>query len=445
MSQKWNLQDIRPADSRPRTRPTARPSAERPTARPQIDRPTPDTEAEEVTSIPVIDGNKKSRKQLFVATIIAIAVLGGGFTISALTGGAEITVYPKVRELTVNAEFTTYPDNRPGELSYELLTLEATGERQVTATGQENVEKLTRGELLVQKTTPGSERLIKNTRFRSPDGLIYRIEESVDVPGAGTTADGSTRPGSITVSVFAEQPGEAYNLSANTSFTIPGFEEGGFTELYETITATNPVALTGGFSGPQFIIDDTELMTARQALQLELRNSLLEKINSERPADFTFFEDAIAITYEALPAVEYGDNLVTIREQALLQIPLFQKDEFASFLAAETVVGYEGNPVRIDNLDSLEFSYVSATTSQNNLANQPSLAFNLNGVPRIVWTFDAEKMKEDLVGMEKTALIGVLGQYPGLDRGEVTVRPFWKSTFPNNVDKFTITEVLSTE
>lgn len=448
MSQKWNLQDIRPAENKPRRRPPqAAPRPAHDAAGPSIslrEPETPDQESE-VRSIPIQDGNRKKRKQTIIAGAFFVFIIGGGLLISALTGGAEITVYPKYRDLTLSADFTTYRERQPGELNHELLTLEATGERQVSATGQQQIQSQAQGEIEIKKSTPGTERLIKNTRFETSDGLVFRIEESVVVPGAVTTAAGETAPGTIRAKVFADQPGEEYNVTTNTSFTVPGFAEGGFTDLFNAITAEATSDFSGGFDGPQFIIDEGELSAARQSLQIELRNSLLEKINQQRPADFVLFEDAVAITYEQLPAVEYGDDLVTIREQAVLQVPLFQTNDFASFIAQESIVGYSGEPVRIDNFESLRFTYAVATTSQSNLANLPELPFTITGNPRIVWTFDEEQMRLDLVGKEKTALVGILGQYPGLERGEVKVRPFWKQTFPKELKHISIQEVLLTD
>ena len=52
-------------------------------------------------------------------------------------------------------------------------------------------------------------------------------------------------------------------------------------------------------------------------------------------------------------------------------------------------------------------------------------------------------MKADLLGMEKTAFVGILGKYTGVDKGEVKVRPFWKQSFPRKLNDITITEVVS--
>lgn len=464
MTQKWNLQDIRPAQLRESRRQQATIHTPRPhsdgrqnnadikAAQPTFKQPhreIPGEFDEEIFNdetdgnIPVINGNKRSRTNLYIGIFLALLVISGGIGISALTGGAEITIYPKVRELNVNAEFTAYKEMRPGELAYEIMTLDASGERQVKASGQETVTKQATGEIEISKTTPGAERLIKNTRFATADGLTFRIQESVVVPGA-IVVDGKTVPGIARATVFAVEAGEQYNIPANTPLSVPGFKEGGYTDLFNAISAKNTTAFTDGFNGPRFIINEAELSTARQSLQLELRNALLAKIEAESPADFTSFVDSIAFTYNQLPPTQYGEDLVTIKEQAVLQIPLFKKDDFAKFIAQETIVGYDNEPVRIDNLENLTFSYVSATTSQSNIANEPSLTFKIIGVPKIVWTFDSERMKTELLGKEKTAFTQVMSSYTGIERGEVEIRPFWKRSFPTNLDDIHIKEVLST-
>jgi len=460
MTQKWNLQDIRPAA--PRTPRPVQPQSggERATisrpaymqhegqhaarsAEPTLEIRNDQTFDDE-DRIPVINGNKKSKWQLITGICIVLLVITSGIVIGVITGGAKITIHPKVREMNVNAEFTAYTEKKPNELSYEVLTIDASGERQVKASGQSTSTKQATGEIEITKTTPGTQRLIKNTRFQTDSGLIFRIQESVLIPGSGKDASGKVVPGSIRAQVFADEAGDKYNLPANTKLMVPGFKEGGETELYNSIVATNLQAFTDGYSGLKFTINDDELNTAKQSLQLELRNSLLEKMKAQRPADFTTFDSAVAITYTTLPPTQYGDNLVTIKEQALLQIPLFKNADFASFIAAKTITGYDHEPVRIDNLQNLTFTYTGATTSQSNIANLSQLNFKITGVPKIVWTFDGEKMKTELLGKNKTAFYTVIKGYTGIEKGEVEIKPFWKSSFSTDMKKITINEDLST-
>jgi len=454
MTQKWNLQDIRPTNPRP----PRRTNQEHP-QEPQMRRPQPgqrpenhseannsdvDKEFSTLPSIEVVNGKKRKRGLLIVSIIVVIMFVIGSIFISVFTGGATITVNPKHRTVTVNAEFTAYKEKVAGELTYEVLTLETSGERQVEASGQEEVTAEASGMIEIKKTTPGAERLINNTRFVSPDGKVFRITEAVVVPGAVANSAGVMQPGTIQVEVVASDVGDEYNLPAGTKFTVPGFQESNLTELYNSITATNPTAFSGGYNGPRFIIEEEKLSEARQLLQVQLRDTLLAKVNDELPVEFITFDSAVAITYTQQPTVQYDDNLVTLREQAILQIPLFRASDFASFVAKESIVGYNlSEPVRIKDIDEIRFSYVSATTSQSIIANNDSLDFKLVGNPHIVWTYDAEDITNELVGKDRTAHIQVLGKYPGIMRSTIDIKPFWSRTFPNTPNKIKVVEVLT--
>lgn len=435
MTQKWNLQDIRPATPRKKRPPITSGQQSVPTPEQPVMR-----NREDIPNIVIENGKKKGNGHIITAIVLFVTIVGSAVGISALMGKTKLTIYPEHREPNVSAEFVAYPDKRDSALSYEIMTLEATQESQVKATGQVQVEEQATGMIEIIKTTPGSERLIKSTRFRTPEGLVYRIQESVVVPGA---VDGV--PGTIQAEVYADDIGEEYNLPAGTTFDIPGFQESGLTELYDTISGRNPSQFTGGFAGPQFQIDEAELETARQALQVELRNNLLNRVENKKPADFIAFRDAVTVTYNQLPAVEYGGDLVTIREQAILQIPLFNAIEFGSFIAQETIPTYDGSNVRIDDPTTLTFNYTSPTTSSSIIANEPSLAFRLTGRPHLIWEYDVERLKRDLATLPKTAINNAIAAYPGIDGARVQITPFWKRTFPENPEDIIVIEELRTE
>lgn len=438
MTQKWNLQDIRPAQPRKRrTQMTTTIIGE------ETNKSVPIMSShEELPNIVVENGNKKSVNRLFVSIALFVIIVGGAISLSALIGKSELTIFPEYREPNVSAEFTAYPDKRDGSLSYEIMTLESVSESQVKASGQVQVEELATGVIQIIKTTPGAERLIKNTRFRSPEGLVFRIKESVVIPGSVKDTSGASVPGTIQAEVFADDVGEQYNLDAGKTFDIPGFKEGGFTELYNSISARSDQTFTGGFSGAKFQINDDELSTARQALQIQLRNDLLARVESEKPAEFVAFKDAVAITYNQLPAVEYGQDLVTIKEQAILQIPLFKNTELGSFLAKETIATYDGGVVRVDDPAVLRFKYSHATTSSSVIANETSLTFSLTGKPLLIWSYDAKALTRDLAGLPKTAINNAVTAYPGIDAARVHITPFWQRKFPENPEEIIIIEEL---
>jgi len=442
MTQKWNLQDIRPAETRQPRRVVTKETTKKVITRTNSANPEEDPD-----TIVIKDNNKKKRFNYTAVIVLVVFLFGGIFGLSAFLSKTTLTVTPEFREPNVNAEFIAYPKrNDASVLSYEIMTLEDEGERQVTATGQTHAEEQARGHIEIIKTTAGSERLIKNTRFRSKDGLIFRIQESVVVPGAMKDSGGNLVPGTIRAEVFADATGPEYNLPSGSRFDVPAFQENNLTELHNSIYAENFDSFTGGFNGPRFTIDENELATAKQSLQMELRDKLLARVNSERPADFVAFTDSVSITYHEQPSSRYGDNLVTIKEKAVLRLPLFKHNDFASYLARETITTYNNRDlVRIRNVDGLTFSYVDSSNSNENIADMTSLSFQLTGKPLIVWEYDAEQLKEDLAGKSMTAIHTVLSAHPGIKNAIISGKPFWKTSFPTDPNKIIVVENLNNQ
>lgn len=427
MDKKWNLQDIRPSDTK-----------RAPKGSVSMKRPDVSTNrlSDNQTSATLRNHKRSGRKfNLFIPIVVVLLLFVGGFTFAFLTSGAEVAVYPKHREPTVNGVFEAKKQPTSKELPYEMLTLEASGEREVTASGQETVQTPATGKILISNTTSNSERLIKNTRFESPEGLVFRITESVVVPSA--REDGT--PGQVTADVFADAVGDSYNLSSGTNFTVPGFKESNLDALYTGITGVNQANFTGGYDGPQFIIDDEQLSSATESLRSELREALTNRLVNEKPANFILFDSSVTFNYQNLPPEEIGDGKVKIKEKAILNAPLFNNADLAQNIAVSVVPGYEDAPVRLEDEKSLSFQYATTTID---LPNDESISFNLVGKPRLVWVYDEAQLKTDLAGGSKTALTTVLGGYPAIEKATVKIRPFWSRSFPEAINKITITEIV---
>jgi hypothetical protein len=450
MPQKWNLQDIRPARPEKAAAPQQNSAGERRMSqdiaprRPPVSAarpPEPRVFDEDLGSIDIVDGKRTKRNRTIIAVVLAVIILVSALGVNILMGGAEITVYPKFKDVSVQATFSGMRTPAAGELGYELLTLEATGERQVKASGSEQVKEQALGSIFIYNTDTKVQRLIKNTRFENPDGLIFRIKESVEVPAATKDAKGAVVPGVITAEVFADGPGEQYNTGPSR-FTVPGLKD---TPQFSIVYGESTVAMSGGFDGERYMIDEDELETKKQELHLELRNGLLERMRTERPAGFILFENAVTFTFVTEPATSYGDSLATIKEKAYLHVPIFKEAEFAAYLAESTIPGYEDEEVRVTEPEKLSFSYTGATTTQSDISAFTSLEFMLKGTTRIVWQFDGNGLRDDLLGLAKQALPAVLSGYPSIDRAEAVIRPFWTQNFPDNAKEIMVKTILDTK
>lgn len=436
--QKWNLGDIRPPErerSVRRRRTDVAPA--RKTVQPVAD--TSDAAPPQRRRKRTAHRTGNGRRALFFGVVI-VCLIALGFLTTLLLRRAEIITYPKFRDITVQASFTAYQEPALDQLGYELLTLEETGERTVTASGSEEVEERATGTITVyNRYSTSPQRLIKNTRFESPDGLIFRIPDSVVVPGYTTDSAGEKVPGTLTTEVFADATGEAYNIEP-ARFTIPGLEG---TEQFETMYAESTESMRGGFIGTRLVVDESQLDEAQRAIHAELEERLRARLASERPAGFELYENSVQIRFESLPSVEAGGGQATVRERGVLEAPLFASGELASYLAQNTIPGYEDEPVRLEGAQSLVFSY--ASTSAAVLGTAPHVDFDLYGNTRIVWDYDEAALITDVAGAEKTAVPAIIAKYPAIERIETVIKPFWKQSFPDNPSKIRVTEVLTEE
>ncbi len=456
MSQNWNLQDIRPTRKRAKkqtdpeeninnvemTSPVRKTARVRSSLEENVS--TEEYEERRTTLPPQHRPTNKNglRRRLIIMVASLILIVGvSGWFFTNLLGGVQVDVFPKNREVTINTNVTAYPEKQLDYLNYEILIEEMTAQKEATATGQENVTTQASGQIEISKSTPGAERIVKNTRFQTAEGLVFKVEESVNIPGATTNANGEMVPGTIKANVFAESAGEKYNVPSGTTFNVPGFKEAGLDELYRAVSAKNPSDFEGGFEGAQFIVDDADLEKITTELKNELTTNLEKKVSEAIPVGFIAYPGSETITYTNLPPTEAAGNKVMVNEKAVMKVPIFKEEDLARFLAKETVSDYDGAPVRLEQAKELEFKYLDDEIKTADLETLESIEFALLGKTQLVWLFNEEDFKVDLVGKEKSAIATVSAKYPGIDKAEVIFRPFWRTSFPKERSKISVKEI----
>lgn len=389
---------------------------------------------DDIRDIKITVGKTSRLKRYTILTTIALLAIAIGVGTTMAMSGAEVTVKPKSKEVTVSAIIDAKKSPTAAELGYELLTLTEEGERRVSATGQVKVSNKATGEItIVNAHSNAKQRLIKNTRFESPEGYIFRIVDSVEIPGYKKEANGIISPGTAVAKVIADGPGETYNIKPSR-FTVPGLKG---SEQFDKVYGESKEPMSEGFDGMKSIIDEGELSKARQELHLELREKLLARLKTERPNGFVFFEPSVSFAYDTLPPTDAGEQTAVIKDKVRLLAPLFKTDAFASYLAQKTIPGYEREPIRIEDHSKIIFSYPATSTD---ISSGETLKLRLEGNVKMIWVYDMEKLRNDLKGLAETALPSVLSAYPAIERSRVIIRPFWKDSFPSNLEKIRIIE-----
>jgi hypothetical protein len=350
--------------------------------------------------------------------------------LSNIFHGATITLTPRTLTQNIESDYTAKKTAGSGELAYQVVTLTQMGSETIKATGEKQVDKRATGVVVVYNNyNTSSQRLIKNTRFATPEGLIFRIVDSVTVPGKkGTT------PGSVEVTVVADESGESYNVGLK-DFTIPGFKGD---PRYNAFYGRSKTPLAGGFSGIQKVVAEADRAKAKASIEAEVTDALVKEVFAGMTADVAYFTNGYSIDWKTLPEQSPSASEVTITQEGTISVVVFDKKALGRAVASEEIDKFDGQPVVITNLDKIAFK----PKADFKPGTSESIAFNLSGTASFEWFYDEATLKEALLGKSRSEIPAVLQKYPTIEKAGISLRPFWSRTFPDSLDKITVKRAL---
>lgn len=376
---------------------------------------------------------KHGRWGIWIAALAALIVVGGAGALMLFPSTTiDVTPHTQTVPFDPTTQFTAVPENGtvPGSITYAVTTQSFDDSAVVAANGVEHVDEKATGVITVYNSYSASPvRLIKNTRFETPDGLVFRIPASVDVPGKkGTT------PGSIDVTVFADQTGVAYNVGPITRLTLPGLKS--TPDMYAGVYAKSDAAFTGGFSGDRPAVAQATLDAAVSEVRSRLNEKAMQLAQSV-PEGSIAFPGLISISYESLAPTTESDGSVRIHEKATVMMPVFPEGAFSQSIAQAVSANAEGQSISLRFADGVAAS-TSSALSPSDLGQKP-LVFSLSGTGQLVWNVDADALKEALAGREEAAFQTIVQGFPAVEEAKARITPFWKHTFPTDPAGIAIT------
>lgn len=368
---------------------------------------------------------KKIKDFLFYSAIILIIV--GGVLWSFVFNSATITITPKYKDVEVSDTFLFFKDDILVDNSSSTLS------KTVLKSAPKQINQKASGIInIFNNFSEAPQTLIKNTRFQTTDGKVFRIINSVVVPGK----KGST-PGSIEAKVSADSYGTDYNIGA-TDFKIPGFKG---TQKYNLFYGKSTSSMTGGVSGTISTVSSDDIAIANRDLKPTLNNMATEEAKKTKHDGYFSLYNNLIINYSD------NQNLLMTTDQnsynlSASSILISIKKEVLAKMIAQQVLKDNFNPneiVRIDNIDNLTF-----TLDPNiDLINSSIVKVFITGKVRIIWDYNKSNILNSLMG-NKTSVFGeVLKDYgSSVVVSNYKVSPFWLRNFPTNVNKIKIEENL---
>jgi hypothetical protein len=248
------------------------------------------------------DRPKGAARVVMIAAIVVIVIAAILGVITTAFHRAYITVTPDRYSANVDTTLESSVDSPT--LPYRGMAAEDTVTKTVPATGSKHVENRASGTITVYNAfSEKSQRLITNTRFQTADGLVFRVHNAITVPGY-TMKAGVKVPGTLEVTVYADEAGDKYNIGPS-EFTLPGLTEA---KQHELIYARSTGSLAGGFIGEQATVDSQVRADTVTALKADLERSLREKIRATVAEGYIVFPDTVKISYSELTDTADGPS-----------------------------------------------------------------------------------------------------------------------------------------
>jgi hypothetical protein len=340
-----------------------------------------------------------------------------------LYAGASVDVHPRTADITAASTTIAAQVQAPvGTLAISWLSATESATTTVPATGTKKVSRQASGVVTIASTYSASQRLISGTRLEAPDGKIYRLAGSVDLPGGGQ----------VTATVNAESPGDAYNRSGQTTFTLPGFVGD---PRFSKFSATSNGAITGGFVGDEPAVADSDLTAAQALLKAQLDGATQRDLAQNVPTTATAVPGTLSMAYgDIVQSASSDKKTATLSQSATATGATVGIRDLASALARKLVKGYSGEAVDFKEQGSLDVAVASTTKP-----NDEQVTLTVSGATTLVWQFDPNALKQAMLGKDKSLFQTIVESFsPAITSATATVRPFWIKTFPSNPDQIDI-------
>lgn len=324
-----------------------------------------------------------------------------------------------------------------GENSIETIHIEESVQGDGPVTGEKNVEEKASGTVtLYNEFSSEPQILVRRTRFETPDGKIFRVNEQVTVPGA-LVQDGKIEPSSIEVTLAADEPGEEYNIGP-TQFTIPGFKGSPrFAKFYAR--SLGPMA--GGFKGVARVVTENDVSILASSLESRLTEELRRRASSELPEDLFIPNGAsrIGVIQKSFSA-DVGKPADSVSLDLSLQfdglaVPFraIEKEVVSRYLAKD---GNNADTFEIVNVRDLSYS-AEAIDFEKEI-----MTLRVEGLAHVAWRVDYGSLASALASAGYRKQLDIFLQYPSIEEAAMIFSPSWWRVFPTNSNKIKIDRKL---
>lgn len=377
-----------------------------------------------------------SGKLFGVLGVVLLLVLGGFFVVGRFAS-AVIDVVPLTKPASFDHEFTAVKEGQEGDLVFHFMSLAEEKTKEVPAKTEQKVQKKASGKVIIKNEySAQSQRLIKNTRLETADHKIYRIDESVVVPGAKMSGSTVVTPGSVEAIVYADVPGEEYNIkpSGTIFFSIPGFKGD---PRFSKFTAMTDSPITGGYSGTVKVPSSEDVLAAQAALKEDLAKLAVDKARANMKEGTTFFPGSMVVKFEEVPQEFSQEDTAKVSMRATVSVFFFETESLMKAFSRAVLGSEASTPMALQTTEGLKFMFVDQVSNVV-LSDLTHIRFRVNGEGIFVGVIDTQKLTQDLAGKTKDMFMETVQKDSNIKKATLSIFPPWQTGFPEDSKKISV-------
>ena len=373
------------------------------------------------------------KREVFIGLFI-LSLLVGVYFLGKLPK-AEIEISPALETISIEDKILADKSVSEIDLAKKIIPLrliEDTKElsQSFPATGiASNDGKATGTIKIYNKTSPASQvTLVSGTHFLSDSGKYFVTLSKITVPAMKGKA-----PGSVSVSVQAEQPGSDYNIKPS-KFSVPKLSG---TIYYYGIWGESSEEMSGGYTGKVKKVTKDDIDSAEDVLTQKLLSDVENSLKSKVSEGEVLVDGSISSkVIEAIADVKAGTVADSFNQSAKVKASAFivNKSDL-EMIAREGLMKQLGEgKVLLDSSLNLTYSSdavdFSKGTEKINLQASAKNYYSIDSLI-LVDLFKRKKSTEiqDIVKLEYGEKVSVV---------KVKFWPFWVNSAPKNPNRIEI-------
>lgn len=392
----------------------------------------------------IVSGSKKTKKRISLLPSISSKVFAIFMLVCIATTAliaffvfrkVDIDIALKAQETNYNFEFVTDEaineiDAVHNKIPVERIEVVSEKTETYSTMGKKRVTEKAKGEITVyNEYSSNSQKIVVNTRFLSKEGQLFKIAESITIPGF-SRVEGKDVPGEVTATVYADVAGEEYNIGAS-SFTLPGLQGH---PKYASVYARSTKAMSGGIDKDVLYFSESDYITAKDKLvkiaEEESEQDFLGKISDQVILLENTKERSDTEVKTDIKIGDTADNFqmtVLVKTSALV----VNKNNL------NNLIGMKINSELGENMELVEGSrnYEVGETVKN---ENGSIAMPIQVTQDLITKVDEDKIRKEIAGKGEPELNNYFNNIREIESVNVEFWPKWVKSVPASWDKINI-------